>query len=199
MSEFDFGAEYAAFGDDLKGTSYEGTYEMVVQKAVPGQTQKGKAQFTLTLAWTSGPLAAKGKTIVDRLIWSPESDVAARIFSQNLRTLGASQDWIMQTRPSPAQIAEQITGAVFEAVLKPDEFNGQPTTRVNYRKSVKVKGSTGGTKSATASAAVSLDDDDAPAAVATPTAQAPADTPAEAVPAGAGVGTGDADASNPWS
>jgi hypothetical protein len=27
MSEFDFGAEYAAFGDDLKGVAYEGEYD----------------------------------------------------------------------------------------------------------------------------------------------------------------------------
>jgi len=209
MSEFDFGAEFAAFGDDLKGVSYEGEHEMRVTKAVAGTTAKGKQQFTLTLAFTGGVYGAKGKTITDRLIWSPESDVAARIFSQNLRCLGATQEWIMQTRPTPDQIAEQITGAVFLAALKPDEFNNQPTTRVNYRKSVSVKPTTGVKNvSAAAAAAVSLDDETseeqaaaAPDNVATPTAAAPADTPAEAV--GAGVGTGSEPApaaagSDPW-
>jgi hypothetical protein len=32
MSEFDFGAEYAAFGDDLKGVAYEGEYDMLVRR-----------------------------------------------------------------------------------------------------------------------------------------------------------------------
>ena len=79
--DFDFGAEFAAFGDDLKGASYEGEYEMKVKKATAGKTQKGKMKIALTLVFTSGPYAAKGKEVNDNLYWSPENDTAARIFA----------------------------------------------------------------------------------------------------------------------
>jgi len=179
MSEFDFGAEYAAFGDDLKGTAYEGEYTMRVVKAKSSQTQKGKQQFLLNLAFTEGPLAAKGKTVDDRLVWSPESDVAARIFAQSLRILGATQEWIMAERPSPEQIAERITGAVVKVKLSKGEFNGQPQTNVNYRQSVSVKDGPSAPTGA-AAAAVSLDDEPA-----TPAAAAKAAATAEPT-------------SNPW-
>jgi hypothetical protein len=204
MSEFDFGAEYAAFGDDLKGVSFEGEYDMVVQKAVAGTTQKGKQQFTLTLGFTSGPYKAKNKTVIDRLIWSPESDVAARIFSSSLKILGASHEWIMSARPSPAQIAERITGTVVSVRLRPDEFNGQPTTRVSYLSSVSVKDG-GNAGAAKAAKAVSLEDESAPDTVVTPTAAAPADDESsvdkatgevkEPATAGAGASSG---TENPW-
>lgn len=181
MSEFDFAAEYAAFGEELKGVAYSGDYTMKVQKVVAGTSPKGKQMFTVTLAFTDGPLAAKGKTINDKLYWSPESDTAARIFSQNLKIMGASQDWIMANRPTPAQIAEQMTGSVIDVKLKADEFNGQPQTRVNYNKTVSAKSASGASApSAAAAAAVSLDDEDA--APAAPAA-APAATD-EAVAAG---------------
>jgi hypothetical protein len=200
MSEsFDFAAEYAAFGDELKGVSYEGEYDMVVQKAVAGATQKGKQQFTLTLGFTSGPYKAKNKTVIDRLIWSPESDVAARIFAANLRVLGAPMEWIMTARPTPDQIAERITGAVFSARLRPDEFNGQPTTRVSYQKSINVKSGNNApaaTPGASAAKAVTLDDDTTGTAV-TPTAAAPATSgTAEEAKEPVSAGTGAAD--NPW-
>jgi len=188
MSEFDFGAEFAAFGDDLKGVAYEGDHTMFVKKAVAGTSPKGKRMFTLTLGFKSGPHAAKNKEIQDRLYWSPESDTAARIFAQTLRTLGASQEWIMSARPTPDQIAEQITGTVFEARLKADEFNGQPQTRVTYRSTVSSKAATatpGGGKSA--SQAVSLDDEaDAASAAA-------GDPDTEPATAGAS-----ASSNNPW-
>jgi hypothetical protein len=89
--------------------------------------------FTVTLAFTSGPNKAKGKTVDDRLYWSPESDTAARIFAANLKVMGARQEWIMSDRPTPQQIAERCVGNVVSVRLKPDEFNGQATTRVNYQ------------------------------------------------------------------
>lgn len=164
MSEmdFDFGAEYAAFGDDLKGTAYDGDYTLRVSKVKVGKTQKGKMQFQLTLAFVGGPLGAKGKTVDDRLIWSPESDVAARIFSQTLRTLGAPQEWIMTARPTPQQIADQITGAVVECKLSPDEWNNQPRTKISYRRAVSTNAIPGGaspTATPSAATAATLDDD----------------------------------------
>jgi hypothetical protein len=165
MTDFSFADEFASFGDDLKGVAYEGDHQMRVRKAEAGATAKGKQKFTLTLEFAGGP--NKGKTIVDNLVWSPESEIAAKIFAQNLRVLGAPQEWIMQTKPSPEDIAEQITGTVFDARLKPDEFNGQPQTRVSYRKTISLGNPVAGVKSAAASAAVSLDDE-APAAVQEP-------------------------------
>jgi hypothetical protein len=174
MSEmdFDFGAEFAAFGDDLKGTAYDGDYTMRVSKAKPSRTQKGKMQIQLTLAFQGGPLGAKGKTVDDRLVWSPESEVAAKIFAQTLRTLGAPQEWIMQAKPSPQQICDQITGAVVECKLSPDEWNGQPRTKISYRKALSTNAIPGGAIATTpgissaAASAVSLDDEtaDTPAA-----------------------------------
>jgi hypothetical protein len=186
-NDFDFGAEFASFGDDLKGVAYEGEHQMVVKKAVAGTSGKGKRMFTITLGFTSGPYAAKNKEVVDKLYWSPENETAARIFAQNLKVLGASQEWVMQTRPTPAQIAEQITGSVVDVRLKPDEFNGQPQTRVNYLKTVSSKAATGGAAapSAAAAAAVSLDDP-APTAV--------AQQPVAAAAAAGGAASSD----NPW-
>lgn len=202
-SAFDFAAEYAAFGDDLKGVAYEGDYDMVVFKATPGTTKGGKQMFTLTLRFTSGPYKTKNKEIIDRLIWSPESDTAAKIFSANLKCLGASHEWIMQNRPTPEQIAERITGAVFSARLRPDEFNNQPVTRVNYLKPINVK-SGDNASAATAKAekpkAVTLDDvdaDDAAAAAAGDPDEADVDMATGEVKEPATAGTGAAK-SNPW-
>lgn len=195
MSEFDFGAEYAAFGDDLKGVAYEGDFEMLVKAMKPGTSPKGKAMFTVTLAFQGGPLGAKGKSIDDRLYWSPESDIAARIFSQNLRVLGASQEWIMADRPSPAQIADRCVGNVVAVRLSKGEFNGQPQTRVNYQKTVKVSGGPSMSTSAAQAAAVSLDEEDAAVAAAgDPDAAAAEEAAKEPVTAGAGNG-----GSDPWS
>jgi hypothetical protein len=195
--DFDFGAEFAAFGDDLKGTSYEGEHEMRVKKATAGRTQKGKMKIGLTLVFTSGPYAVKNKEIQDNLYWSPENDTAARIFAQNLRTLGAPQDWVMSTRPTPGQICDQITNNVVKVRLKPDTFNGQPTTRVSYLETVQAKalgGGQGGTvATGTAPAgAVSLDDDDADPGVDTTTGEVK-----EPVTVGAGTPAPAAD-EDPW-
>lgn len=184
--DFDFGAEYESFGDDLKGVAYEGDHTLLVRKATAGISPKGKQKFTLTLEFAGGP--HHGKTFLDSLYWSPENDTAARIFAQNLKTLGAPQDWIMATRPTPEQIAEQITGTKFEAKLKADEFNGNPQTRVTYRKTLSVETPVAGTApSASAAAAVSLDDE-VPAATAAAAAAAPA------APAAAPAQPSD----NPW-
>lgn len=200
MSEFDFASEFEAFGDDLKGVSFEGEYDMLVQKAVAGTSPKGKQMFTVTLAFTAGPNKAKNRTVSDRLYWSPESDVAARIFAANLKVMGASQEWIMSARPTPDQIAERMTGTVVSVRLRPDEFNGQATTRVSYLKTVSAKS---GDNAAAASAAakpekvkaVKLDDADEGTTVVTPTAAAPAAEEEVKEPATAGAG---ADSSNPW-
>lgn len=200
MSDFDFASEYEAFGDELKGVAYEGDYDMVVQKAVPGTTKGGKQQFLLTLGFANGPYKTKNKTIIDRLIWSPESDVAAKIFSGNLKCLGATHEWIMANRPTPAQIADRITGAVFAARLRPDEWNNQAITRVNYLNPIKVKsGDNAGAATATATGAkakaVSLDD-----AVADAPATEPDETGVDTAtgevkePVNAGAGASD----NPW-
>jgi hypothetical protein len=193
MSEFDFGAEYAAFGDDLKGVAYEGEYEMLVQAMKPGTNQKGKAMFTVTLAFTSGPLKAKNKTLDDKLYWSPENDVAARIFAQNLRVLGAPQEWIMSDRPTPQEIADRCVGNVVAVKLSKGEFNGQPQTRVNYQKTVKVSGGPKVSASSAQAAAVTLEDDEDAA-----TTVAAADEAKEPATVGAGAasnGTG----TDPWS
>jgi len=172
--DFDFGAEFEAFGEDLKGVAYEGEHDLVVRKAEAGVSPKGKQKFVLTLEFAGGP--HHGKTIVDSLYWSPENETAARIFAQNLKVLGAPQDWIIATRPTPEQIAAQITGTKFAAKLKADEFNGQPQTRVSYRKTLSATAVAGApAASASAAAAVSLDDEVAPAApAAAPAAAAPA-------------------------
>jgi hypothetical protein len=198
-SEFDFAAEYAAFGDDLKGVAFDGEYDMVVQKCVPGTSPKGKRMFTVTLAFTSGPNKAKGRTVSDRLYWSPESDTAAKIFSASLKTMGASHEWILSTRPTPEQIAERMTGTIVSVRLKPDEFNGQATTRVSYLKTVSAKsGDNAAAASAPAKAekakAVKLDDDE-PAAPATEEEDVDKATGQVKEPATAGAG---ADSSNPW-
>lgn len=194
--DFDFGAEFEAFGDDLKGTSYDGDYTMKVVAAKPSRTQKGKMQLIVTLAFQGGPLGAKGKTVDDRKVWSPESEVAAKIFAQDLRILGAPQEWIMSARPTPQQICDQIMGSVVEVKLVPDEWNGQPRTNVRYRKTVSAKPTSGGgsaTASAAASSAVSLDDDEP----AEPAAKAPKKEPAT-VGAMSAAEAAEGDDSDPW-
>jgi hypothetical protein len=197
MSEFDFGAEYASFGDDLKGVAYEGDFEMLVTKMKHGTSPKGKAMFTVTLAFTSGPLKAKNKTIDDRLYWSPENDTAARIFAQNLRVLGAPQEWIMSDRPTPEQIAERCVGNVVAVKLKKDEFNGQPQTRVNYQKTVKASGGPSVSASSAQAQAATLDDDDEDAAAAT--SESAVQEPKEPASVGAGATGGSTGGSDPWS
>ena len=181
MSTFDFASEFESFGDDLKGTAYEGDFVMVVRKAEPGTTAKGKQKFQLTLEFVGGP--HHGKTVPQQLVWSPENDTAAKIFASSLRVLGAPQEWIMANRPSPEQIAQQITGTKFNARCKAGEFNGQPQTNVSFRSTVSVESPVAGTaKSEAASAAVSLDDE-------------PAAAPA---PSAAEVKAATADPDNPW-
>jgi len=185
MSEFDFGAEFASFGDDIKGTSYEGEYEMLVKDMKPGTSAKGKQMFTVTLAFQGGPLGAKNKTLDDRHYWSPENETAAKIFAATLRTLGAPQEWILSERPTPQQIADRCKGNVVSVRLKPDEFNGQPTTRVSYIKLVSASGGSPATAKSKAAAAVSLDDED----------DTPAPAAAEAKePVGVAAGTSE----DPW-
>jgi len=179
MSTFDFASEFESFGDDLKGTAYEGDFVMVVRKAEPGTTAKGKQKFQLTLEFVGGP--NHGKTVPQQLVWSPENDTAAKIFASSLRVLGAPQEWIMATKPTPEQIAQQITGTKFEARCKAGEFNGQPQTNVSFRKTLSVDTPVAGAaKSEAASAAVSLDDEPA------------------AAPSAAEVKAAAADPDNPW-
>lgn len=195
--EFDFGAEYAAFGDDLKGVAYEGEYEMLIKGCKAGTSAKGKQMFTITLAFQGGPLGAKGKTVDDRLYWSPENETAAKIFSNALRVCGASQEWIMSERPKPQQIADRITGNVVAVRLKQEEFNGQPQTRVTYQKLVKANGPAGPVGKAAQAQAVSLDDVETDAAVHGTEADATAAEAKEPATVGAGA-SGDSTGADPW-
>jgi hypothetical protein len=199
-NEFDFGAEFAAFGDELKGVAYEGEYQMRVQNMKPGMSPKGKAMFRVTLAFTSGPYKAKGKTVDDALYWSPESDTAARIFAANLKVLGAPQEWIMSERPSPQQIAQRCIGNVIDVRLRPDEFNGQPTTRVSYQRLVSASATSQTGKATAQATAVSLDDEeDAAAAAAGDPDEADVDTVTGEVKEPATVGAAGTDGTeNPW-
>jgi hypothetical protein len=193
MSEFDFGAEYAAFGDDLKGVSYEGEFDMLVKAMKGGTSNKGKQMFTIELAFTSGPLKAKGKTVTDKIYWSPENDVAARIFAQSLRVLGAPQEWIMADRPTPEQISERCVGNVVAVRLSKGEFNGQPQTRVNYQKTVSTSGGPSVSASTAKAGAVSLDEDEEDAGAAAAVAAAEPEDAKEPATAGASAG------GDPWS
>jgi len=189
---FSLADEFESFGDELMGKSYEGRdIQMVVVKCETGTSAKGKHFIRPTLQFDGGPNS--GKQVVDSLYWSPQSETAVRIFSQSLNVLGASPEWVKSEKPSMQQIAEKIKGATVIVNLTKDEFNGQPQTRVNYRKAVSAGGAGGstggggGAASASAAAAVSLDDDEPAAGVGTPVAavvpesSVPAPTPATTV------------------
>lgn len=140
---FDLAADYEAYGDTLVPKILSnGKYNVEVKRAVPGQTNAGKPKIVVTLEVTDGPDA--GQQVTEQLTWSPESEVAARIFSGALATMGATPDWIKTTRPSFPEIAERLIGARVEITAKEDEWNGQPRNRVNFVKSLGTAPSAGG-------------------------------------------------------
>jgi hypothetical protein len=133
--DFSFADEYAAAGDELSGKAYPtGTYTMLVSKMEPKTTGSNKRAFVVTLEFTSGPLS--GKKVNEQMTWSPESDAAMRIFAQGLNVMGASQDWIKTTRPTPRQIADRCTGSLVEVGLTEDEWGGQARNRVRFNRYV---------------------------------------------------------------
>lgn len=132
---FSFADEYNSFGDELTGKAYpKGSYEMRVKNMVPKVTSGQKRSFVVTLEFTKGP--HRGKTVTEQMTWSPESDVAARIFAQGLKIMGASQDWIKTNKPTPQQIANQCIGSLVEVVLTEDTWQGQDRNRVRFNKNL---------------------------------------------------------------
>ena len=137
MNDYNLAADYAALGDDLMpGILPDGNYVGVVKRAVPGQTQNGKGKIVVTLEVIEGPQA--GREATEQLTWSPESEVARRIFSTALAIMGAPPEWVLEAQASFTDVAERITGAVVEFNAKEDEWNGQPRNRINFRKAVSI-------------------------------------------------------------
>ena len=150
---FSLADEMEAFGDELMGKAYPaGEYDMEVTKSTAAKTQGGKPCIKVVLTILGGPL--KGKTVPDQLNWSPESDIAARIFAQTMAKLGATQQWIKTNRPTMSALAQKIQGAKFHGMLTVDEWNGSPRNKVQYRSTISP--GTGGS-SAVTSAAADLD------------------------------------------
>lgn len=147
MSDYDDGfslkQEMEAFGDDLLGKAYPtGEYDMLVRKAVPAKTAGGKHCVKATLEFIGGPM--KGKTVPDQLNWSPESDIAARIFAQSMSRMGATQEWIKATNPSMVQLAAKIQGAKVHVKLTEDTWNGMPRNKISYLSTISLGGGGGG-------------------------------------------------------
>lgn len=140
---FSLAQEMAAFGDELLGKAYpSGEYDMLVRKAVPAKTGGGKHCVKVTLEFIGGPL--KGKTVPDQLNWSPESDIAARIFAQAVAKMGADQPWIKANNPTMAQLAAKVQGAKVHVKLTEDDWNGMPRNKVAYLTTISLGGGGGG-------------------------------------------------------
>lgn len=140
---FSLAEEMAAFGDELMGKAYPAAeYDMLVRKATAAKTGGGKHCIKVILEFIGGPL--KGKTVPDQLNWSPESDIAARIFAQGVAKMGATQEWIKQNKPSMAQMAGRIQGAKVHVKLTEDDWNGMPRNRVAYMSTISLGGGGGG-------------------------------------------------------
>lgn len=133
--EFSLGDEYDAYGDDLKGRAFpKGTYEMRVASAVPKTTSTGKQAIVVNLEFTKGPY--RGKKVPEQMTWSPENEVAARIFANSLAMMGATTEWIRATKPKMEQICARITGQLVEVDLTEDEWQGQERNRVRFKKNL---------------------------------------------------------------
>lgn len=133
MSGFDFASAYQQNAEAIQGDVLpEGEYDVEVKSAKSITTTGGKPAIRLQLAVIGGPNA--GRTLPDQLTWSPESEVAMRIFRQSLEMLGATKDWVVQTGATGDQIAEKVVGARATIFAKVGEFNGQPRNNVNYKK-----------------------------------------------------------------
>jgi hypothetical protein len=180
--EFSFADEYAAAGDELLGKAYPaGTYTMLVSKMEPKVTAGNKRAFVVTLEFTEGK--HRGKKLSEQMTWSPESDVAMRIFAQGLQVMGADQAWIKTAKPTPRQICDRCVGSVIEVALTEDEWGGQERNRVRFNKRLSGGGKGSGTTVANKPIADDLSaesEDLAPA------------------PAPAGVGGSDDDAGLNW-
>jgi hypothetical protein len=136
---FSLAQEMAAFGDDLLGKAYPAAeYDMDVVKAVASKTAGGKHAIKLTLKFIGGKFV--GKTVFEQLNWSPESDIAAKIFAQALAKMGATQEWIKSTKPSMAQVAAKIEGAKVRVKLTEDSFNGIPRNKVSFMSTIALGG-----------------------------------------------------------
>lgn len=160
MSGFNFADAYQQNSDALAGDVLpEGEYTIVVKSAKAVETTSGKAAIRMQLEVAEGPYA--GRTLPDQLTWSPESDVAMRIFSQSLAVLGASNEWIVTTQADGDMIAARVTGAKATVGVKISEWNGQDRNNVNYKKRL------GNVKA-----------EEAPVSLAGPAAAAPAASPA---------------------
>lgn len=133
MSGFDFASAYQQNSDAIQGEVLpEGEYDIEVTSAKSITTAGGKPAIRMQLMVVSGPSA--GRTVPDQLTWSPESEVAMRIFRQSLDVLGATKDWIVATGATGDQIADKVVGARATIFAKVGEFNGQARNNVNYKK-----------------------------------------------------------------
>jgi len=163
--EFSFADEFEAFGEELEGKPLpKGEYEMVVVKSTAAITAGGKQCFKVVLEAMNGP--QQGRQVSEQLTWSPENSVAARIFAQGLKAMGAPQEWIKSERPTADQIAAQMLGQKILVGLDEDEYLGQPRNRVRFRKNLGVDSAISGGDYSGASnlgdgeEEISLDDDD---------------------------------------
>jgi hypothetical protein len=131
MGSYDYASVLSQFKDVFQGdTLPEGEYDAKVKSVTEVTTAKGKQAFKITLEIMGGPHA--GRTLLNQLTFSPESDIAVRIFGQSMATLGASPDWIMSNRATGAMIIEKITGTTVRIQNSHREFNGQPRNEVRY-------------------------------------------------------------------
>jgi Protein of unknown function (DUF669) len=154
---FSLADEMAAFGDELLGKAYPaGEYDIEVTKATAAKTAGGKPCLKTVNTILAGPL--KGKTVPDQLNWSAESDIAARIFAQTMAKMGATQDWIKQTRPKMPQLAQKITGAKLHVVFTVDDWNGSPRNKIQYRSTIALPGGNGAAPSTSAAADLDAED-----------------------------------------
>lgn len=125
--------DYETLGEELLPRIIPaGEYTAEVTKAQYVTTGGGKHAIKITLRVTEGP--EQGTVIFDQQTWSPESPVAARIFSQTLTRLGAPVEWIKTARPSWEEIAERILGSVVNITTTVRQFNGQDQANVSYRR-----------------------------------------------------------------
>lgn len=149
---FSYGEEMSAFGNALEGSLLpKGDYELTVLTAPPGLTSKQNHCFKLTYRIDKGPMlppdpTAKpplparpttGMTVTGSgtwLTWSPSSEIAARIFYENMGKLGAPGRWIKSTNPTEEQIAERIVGARIAAGIEPNPEFGN--NKVSIRKQI---------------------------------------------------------------
>lgn len=132
---FSLADDYEALGEELSPELLEdSTYTVQVVRSEAATTSAGKPCIRLGLKVLEGPRA--GYIQNDQLTWSPESPVAARIFSQSLGILGAPAKWVKEARPSMEEIAARIMDSVVVIATKIKPVNGEDRVNVNYRRAV---------------------------------------------------------------